>query len=60
MINTCYFECSLVEWGWNSYPNPPVTFFDPENGRFKLKTTDYDFDGLKLQLKLRCETPYSL
>jgi len=60
MINTCYYECALVEWGWNSYPNPPVTFFDPGSGRFKVQTPDYDFDGLKLQLKLTCKTPYSL
>lgn len=58
-IVTCYKECSLVEWGWNSYPNPPVTFFEPLTGQLNIQTDDYSFDGMKLQLKLRCYSPYS-
>ena len=60
MISTCNAQCNLVEWGWNSYPNPPVTFFDKDSGRFKVQTTDYEYDGLRLQLKLSCETPFSM
>jgi len=59
-IVTCYKECSLVEWGWNSYPNPPVTFFDPMTGQIKIETDDYAFDGMALQLKLTCFSPFSI
>lgn len=57
-IVTCYKECSLVQWGWNQYPEV-VTFFDPLTGQINIQTSDYTWDGTKLQLKLRCYSPYS-
>lgn len=59
LVQTCYKECSLVQWGWDSYLNPPVVEFDTSSGELVIETNDYYFDGLELQLKLSCETPYS-
>lgn len=59
-VQTCFKECSLVQWGWDSYLNPPVVFFDSATGELHVETDDYYFDGLELQLKLQCETPYSI
>jgi len=59
-ILTCYKECSLVQWGWDSYLNPPIVYFEKTTGELHVETNDYSFDGLELQLKLECETPYSI
>lgn len=52
-------ECSLVEWGSTIYPNPPVVKFDKATGCIDIRSSDYSLDGLLLNLKLTCSSPYS-
>lgn len=59
-IPTCAHTCQLTEWGYNSFPNPPVISFDSQSGSLEIQSSDYGLDGLELQLKLICSTPYSI